>query len=97
MVSSAGDRAGASVSQLHLTELVASVTRPVRQLIGFTRVDLAGRESRVVELQVHTDMTSFTAKDLRRRIEPGGITFTAAQWAGDASVLVPVPCKEASA
>ncbi|MCZ1003020.1 fibronectin type III-like domain-contianing protein [Streptomyces mirabilis] len=63
VVSNAGDRAGVSVSQLHLTELVASVTRPVRQLIGFTGVDLAGRESRVVELQVHTDMTSFTASE----------------------------------
>lgn len=32
-----GPRGGTSVPQLYLTDPVASVTRPVRQLIGFTR------------------------------------------------------------
>ncbi|MDX3458315.1 glycoside hydrolase family 3 N-terminal domain-containing protein [Streptomyces sp. ME02-8801-2C] len=82
-VSNTGDRAGTAVPQLYLTDPVASVTRPVRQLIGFTRVDLAPGESRVVEFEVHTDMTSFTGRDLRRRVEPGDITLTVAQSAGD--------------
>ncbi|WP_405910512.1 MULTISPECIES: beta-glucosidase [unclassified Streptomyces] len=89
-VSNTGERAGTFVPQLYLTDPVASVTRPVRQLIGFTRVDLAAGETRVVEFQVHTDMTSFTGRDLRRRVEPGGITFTVAQSAGDPGVPVPV-------
>ncbi|WP_443046768.1 fibronectin type III-like domain-contianing protein [Streptomyces sp. DSM 40750] len=33
------------MAQLYLTDPVASVTRPVRQLIGFTRVDLAAGET----------------------------------------------------
>ncbi|WP_371552305.1 glycoside hydrolase family 3 C-terminal domain-containing protein [Streptomyces sp. NBC_00554] len=89
-VSNTGERAGTFVPQLYLTDPVASVTRPVRQLIGFTRVDLAAGETRVVEFQVHTDMTSFTGRDLRRRVEPGGITFTVAQSAGDPGVPVQV-------
>jgi len=46
-VSNTGSLAGALVLQLYLSDLVASVTRPVRQLIGFTRVSLAsGRVGR---------------------------------------------------
>ncbi|MEW2403118.1 glycoside hydrolase family 3 N-terminal domain-containing protein [Streptomyces sp. NPDC046862] len=82
-VANTGARAGVLVPQLYLTDPVASVTRPVRQLIGFTRVDLSAGESRVVEFEVHTDMTSFTGRDLRRRVEPGSITLTVARSAGD--------------
>ncbi|WP_246113343.1 fibronectin type III-like domain-contianing protein [Streptomyces montanus] len=85
-----GTLAGTAVPQLYLTDPVASVTRPVCQLIGFTRVDLAARESRVVEFQVYMDMTGFTGRDLRRRVEPGGITLTVAQSAGDRGSSVQV-------
>ncbi|MFK0156597.1 beta-glucosidase [Streptomyces sp. NPDC090493] len=89
-VSNTGDRAGTSVPQLYLTDPVASVTRPVRQLIGFTRLDLAPGETRVVEFEVHTDMTSFTGRDQTRRVEPGSITLTVAQSAGDPGSAVQV-------
>ncbi|WSP87106.1 glycoside hydrolase family 3 C-terminal domain-containing protein [Streptomyces sp. NBC_01235] len=89
-VSNTGERAGTFVPQLYLTDPVASVTRPVRQLIAFTRVDLAAGETRAVEFQVHADMTSFTGRDLRRRVEPGGITLTVARSAGDPGVPVQV-------
>ncbi|MEU9271454.1 glycoside hydrolase family 3 N-terminal domain-containing protein [Streptomyces sp. NPDC048251] len=89
-VSNTGERAGTFVPQLYLTDPVASVTRPVRQLIAFTRVDLSAGETRVVEFQVHTDMTSFTGRDLSRRVEPGAITLTVAQSAGDPGVPVQV-------
>jgi beta-glucosidase len=85
-VSNTGSRAGTCVPQLYLTDPVASVTRPVRQLIGFTRVDLEAGETRVVEFEVHTDMTSFTGRDLRRRVEPGDITLTVARSAGDPGI-----------
>lgn len=76
-------RGGTSVPQLYLTDPVASVTRPVRRLIGFTRVELAAGASRTVEFEVHADLTSFTGRDLRRRVEPGRIVLTVAQSAGD--------------
>ncbi|MGQ4389298.1 glycoside hydrolase family 3 N-terminal domain-containing protein [Streptomyces sp. SAS_270] len=82
-ISNTGSRQGTSVPQLYLTDPVASVTRPVRQLIGFTRVELAAGETRTVEFEVHADMTSFTGRDLRRRVEPGRIVLTVAQSAGD--------------
>lgn len=89
-VSNTGERAGTFVPQLYLTDPVASVTRPVRQLIAFTRVDLAAGETRVVEFEVHTDMAGFTGRDLRRRVEPGDLTLTVARSAGDRGIPVQV-------
>ena len=43
----AGERAGAEVVQLYLSDPVAPVTRPVTWLAGFARVDArAGRGAR---------------------------------------------------
>ncbi|WP_370076210.1 beta-glucosidase [Streptacidiphilus sp. MAP12-16] len=89
-VTNTGDRAGTAVPQLYLTDPVASVTRPVRQLIGFTRVDLAPGETRTVQFEVHTDMTSFTGRDLRRRVEPGHVVLRLAQSAGDPGTTIQV-------
>ncbi|MCO6008067.1 glycoside hydrolase family 3 C-terminal domain-containing protein [Actinoallomurus purpureus] len=89
-VTNTGSRAGTCVPQLYLTDPVASVTRPVRQLIGFTRVDLAAGETRTVQFAIHADMTSFTGRDLRRRVEPGQIILTIAQSAGDPGSSVQV-------
>jgi beta-glucosidase len=89
-VSNTGERAGTFVPQLYLTDPVASVTRPVRQLIAFTRVDLDAGETRVVEFEVHTDMAAFTGRDLRRRVEPGDLTLTVARSAGDRGIPVQV-------
>ncbi|WP_433187517.1 beta-glucosidase family protein [Actinoallomurus sp. CA-150999] len=89
-VTNTGDRAGTHVPQLYLTDPVASVTRPVRQLIGFTRVDLAPGQTRTVRFTVHADMTGFTGRDLRRRVEPGHIILTIARSAGDPGSSVQV-------
>ncbi len=85
-----GERAGTLVVQLYASDPVASVTRPVRQLTGFARVDLAPGERRTVEFAVHADLTSFTGRDLRRRVEPGEIVFTVAQSAADPGAAVTV-------
>lgn len=72
-VRNTGDRAGAEVVQLYLHDPIASVTRPVRQLVGFARVELdAGATTRLV-FRLHADRTSFTGRDGRRMVEPGEI------------------------
>ncbi|MGN6246115.1 MAG: glycoside hydrolase family 3 C-terminal domain-containing protein, partial [Motilibacteraceae bacterium] len=72
-VRNTGARAGAEVVQLYLRDPVASVTRPVRQLIGFARVELAPGEAARVELDVHTDRFSFTGAAGTRVVEPGRV------------------------
>lgn len=72
-VRNTGDRDGAEVVQLYLHDVVAEVTRPVRQLAGFARVPLAAGAEATVEFTLHADRTSFTGRDLRRVVEPGEI------------------------
>jgi hypothetical protein len=59
------------VIQLYLHDVVAQVTRPVRQLVGFARVRLEPREALDVRFRVHADRTAFTGRDLNRIVEPG--------------------------
>ncbi len=88
VVTNEGDRDGHDVVQLYLQDPVASVTRPVTQLVGFLRVPLAAGASARVVFTVHADRTAFTGVDLQRIVEPGGLTFTVGDAGG--SPLPPV-------
>jgi beta-glucosidase-like glycosyl hydrolase len=72
-VCNTGARSGEEVVQLYLHDVVAQVTRPVRQLTGFLRVALEPHAEREVVFRVHADRTAFTGRDLRRVVEPGEI------------------------
>ena len=72
-VRNTGSRAGTEVVQLYLRDVVASVTRPVRQLTGFGRVALEAGAAADVEFRLHADRTAFTDRSLRRVVEPGDI------------------------
>jgi beta-glucosidase len=86
-VCNTGERAGDEVVQLYLHDLLAQVTRPVRQLAGFARVALAPGEASDVQFQVHTDRTAFTGRDLRRIVEPGELEVLVGTSAAD------LPCR----
>lgn len=71
-VTNDSDRDGDEVVQVYLDDLVASVTRPVRQLVGFARVPVPAGRRRRVTFELHADRFSFTG--LRGRIvEPGDV------------------------
>ena len=72
-VRNTGARDGAHVVQLYLHDPVASVVRPVRQLTGFARVELAAGEAARVSFSVHADRTSFTGRDMTRIVEAGDL------------------------
>jgi beta-glucosidase len=59
------------VVQLYVRDLVASVTRPVRELKGFERVSLNPGESRRVRFEVPIAQLGFTGLDMHYRVEPG--------------------------
>ncbi|GHE06950.1 beta-glucosidase [Klenkia taihuensis] len=89
-ITNTGGRAGSAVPQLYLSDPVASTTRPVRRLIGFTRVELQAGQRSTVSFEVPADLAAFTGADLRRRVEPGRIELTVAQSAADPGVAVAV-------
>ncbi|MEV4538094.1 glycoside hydrolase family 3 N-terminal domain-containing protein [Asanoa sp. NPDC049518] len=82
-VRNTGDRAGTEVVQLYLHDLVAQVVRPVKQLVGFARVDLAPGAAADVRFRVHTDRTAFAGRDLRRIVEAGDIDVLVGTSAAD--------------
>ncbi|MEV1178661.1 fibronectin type III-like domain-contianing protein, partial [Nonomuraea sp. NPDC049784] len=73
VVRNTGERAGAEVVQLYASDKVASVTRPLAQLVGYARVELAPGESAKVGFDVPARLLAFTGRDGRRVVEPGEI------------------------
>jgi beta-glucosidase len=70
-VRNTGSRAGVAVPQLYVRDLLASVVRPVKELKGFCRVELAPGRSARVRFDVPADMLNFTGLEGRRIVEPG--------------------------
>ncbi|NWB98105.1 beta-glucosidase BglX [Pseudomonas gingeri] len=70
-VSNSGPREGEEIVQLYLRQNVASVTRPVRLLRGFTRVKLAPGQTRTVTFQLDQDDFALLDRYFLRVIEPG--------------------------
>ena len=62
------------VVQLYISDEVAQVVRPVRELIGYLRTRISAHEARRVSFVVHADRTSFTGRDGERIVEPGWFT-----------------------
>ncbi|MEV6692008.1 glycoside hydrolase family 3 N-terminal domain-containing protein [Micromonospora sp. NPDC051196] len=77
-VTNTGTVAGEDVIQLYGHDLVASVTRPVAQLLGYRRVHLEPGESVTVELSVPTTRLAFSDRTLTRVVEPGAVDI----WVG---------------
>ncbi|MDH3705927.1 MAG: glycoside hydrolase family 3 C-terminal domain-containing protein [Acidimicrobiia bacterium] len=85
-ITNTGDRAGTAVVQLYGRDDVASVARPDRELLGFTRIDLGAGEARAVTFTVDPTRLAFHGPDMALATEPGTHTF----WIGLSSVDTPV-------
>jgi beta-glucosidase-like glycosyl hydrolase len=77
-----GEVAGVEVVQLYAHDPVASVSRPVRWLVGFGRVELAAGETTTVAVRVAAAAFSLVGRDLRRVVEPGDVELLVARDAG---------------
>jgi len=84
-----GARAGDEVVQLYLHDVIAQVTRPVKQLVGYARVALEPGAAADVMFHVHADRTAFTGRDLARVVEPGDVEVLVGTSASD------LPCRGA--
>ena len=70
-VTNKSQRAGETVVQLYIRDRVSSVTRPVEELAGFTRVSLAPGETKTVRFDLGPEALSLLDEDLHRVVEPG--------------------------
>ena len=70
-VRNTGKVAGDEVVQLYLHQVVASVTRPVKQLAAFRRVSLAPGESKTVDFMLDSSAFSLWNEQMKHVVEPG--------------------------
>ena len=70
-ITNAGKRAGVEVAQLYVRDMVGSVTRPVRELKGFQKVDLQPGQSREVTFTLKTSDLAFYTAAGKWEAEPG--------------------------
>ena len=70
-VTNTGKRDADEVVQLYVRDLVASISRPVKELKGFERIHLAAGESKTVTFTIGAEQLSFYNADLKKVVEPG--------------------------
>ena len=88
-VTNTGDVDGAEVVQLYGRDVVASVVRPVVQLLGYARVELAAGQARRVTFRVPTTRLAFADRRLVRVVEPGDVQVWVASHAAVAAPGAP--------
>jgi beta-glucosidase len=74
-VRNSGQREGDEVVQLYGQDMVASMIRPQKELIGFQRISLKPGESKTVELTFRLDQMAFLNVDGQWLIEKGQYHF----------------------
>jgi beta-glucosidase len=72
-VANVGDRTGEEVVQLYTHDVIASVTRPVKELKGFVRVPLQPGEQKTVSFDLAVSQLAFVDRQMNFVVEPGAI------------------------
>lgn len=70
-VKNTGKYAGTEIAQLYIRDLVASVTRPVKELKGFKRIFLNPGKAKTITFTVTPKSLEFYNIDMKKTIEPG--------------------------
>ncbi len=70
-IKNTGDRTGKETVALYICDLYGSVSRPVKQLKGFEKIQLAPSESKTAAFTLDKKDLSFIGRDNQRITEPG--------------------------
>ena len=70
-VKNTGNRDADEIVQLYIRDMVASISRPIKELKGFKRIHLAAGESKEISFEITPDMLKFYNIELKHVIEPG--------------------------
>lgn len=74
-VANTGNYDGAEVVQLYVKDAVGSVTRPVRELKGFEKIQLKKGEKKTVTFEISSEDLKFYNIDMKNTAEPGDFTL----------------------
>jgi len=82
-----GDRTGKEIVQVFLTDHLASVTPPRRQLKGFAKIELEAGQSEFVSVTLDWDDFALIDSDNQRMVEPGELTVSVGGLSQTVTVL----------
>ena len=89
-----GDREGAEVVQLYVSENAPTVLRPKKELKGFRKVTLAPGKSAVVEFELDRQALAFWDTQSRGwKVNPGEYTLSLGTSSADIAATLPVTVK----
>jgi beta-glucosidase len=74
-VTNDGASEGKEVTQLYIRQMVGSITRPVKELKGFQKIDLKAGESRKITFTITPDDLKFYNNELKYDWEPGNFVI----------------------
>ena len=70
-ITNSGNRAGEEIAQLYVRDMIASISRPVKELKGFQKVKLNAGESKTVQFVIKASDLAFYNNDLKLVTEAG--------------------------
>ncbi len=70
-VKNTGKRAGTETVQVYIRDKFSSVTRPIKELKGFTKVSLRSGQTKTVSLDITSESLAFYDVDMNYVVEPG--------------------------
>jgi beta-glucosidase len=94
-VTNVGGRRGSDTVQLYGHDVQGSVTRPVAQLLGYSRVELDAGESVRLTLWVPTTRFAFSDRRMVKIVEPGDVEVWVASHASAAQSTADVEASDA--
>ena len=62
---------GDEITQLYVRDKVSSVTRPIKELIDFTRNNLKGGEKKIISFEFSIEDLAFYNTDMEKVVESG--------------------------
>jgi beta-glucosidase len=80
-VTNSGSRHGGDVVQVYGHDIQGSITRPVAQLLGYSRVELDAGDSARLTFSVPTTRFAFTDRRMVKVVEPGDVEIWVASHA----------------
>lgn len=84
-IKNTGKADGELITQLYIRDLVASVTRPVKELKGFQKTHLKAGESKQIQFEITENDLAFYGIDMKKKAESGKFKLWIAQHSADNS------------
>ena len=85
-VTNTGPRPGTEVAQMYIRDRISSVTRPVKELKGFTKISLNPGETQTVAIEITPESLAFHDVNMNYVVEPGEFEILVGNSSPDADL-----------